>query len=122
MINVALAVVGSRSFNNYQFLSATLNQYDISTIISGAARGADSLAAQYAKEHNIPLKEFPAEWDKHGKSAGYIRNQQIVAEADIIICFWDGVSKGTKLTIDIAKKSNKPVHIYWPSDRLLDIC
>jgi hypothetical protein len=117
-----VAVVGSRSFNNYVYLWEVLHAIDlrlcvnkgspIHEIISGGARGADTLAEQFAKKENLPLKVFPAEWDKYGKSAGFRRNQQIVDNCDILIAFWDGESRGTKHSIDLATKQNKPVYIY----------
>lgn len=84
----------------------------ISEIVSGGARGADSLAERYAQENDIQLTVFPAEWDKYGKSAGYRRNHQIIDYADVVLAFWDGQSKGTKHAIELAEKQNKPVFIY----------
>jgi hypothetical protein len=113
-----LAVVGSRDFNDYAFMIEILQWYPIKQIISGSARGADSLARRYANEHNISLKEFPAEWNKHGKAAGFMRNKLIVDAADEVIAFWDGSSRGTKHTIDIATENGKPVAIYWPQKQV----
>lgn len=105
-------VVGSRNFNNYELLNKTLSEYDnINYIISGGAYGADKLAERYAINNNIKTIIFLPEWSKYGKSAGFIRNKLIVNESDIIIAFWDGKSKGTKLTIDLIKKYNKPYRI-----------
>ena len=109
-----LAVVGSRSFMDYDYMCEMLEWFTIRKIISGGAKGADGLAKRYAQENGIGYKEFPADWDKHGKAAGYIRNKQIVNAADEIVAFWDGFSKGTKHTIDIAEEKGKPVHIYRP--------
>jgi hypothetical protein len=106
-----LAIIGSRTFNDYEFLHKVIDEfwYDgkIELIISGGAKGADSLAEKYANEHFVPLKVFPAEWDKYGKSAGYRRNVDIVKEADWVVAFWDGKSKGTKHSIDLANKYGK---------------
>lgn len=115
---VKLAVVGSRSFDDYPFLANVLKWYDCSAIISGGARGADSLAAKYAMEHNIPLKEFPADWDRLGKSAGFIRNKRIVTEADEMVAFMDlkNPTKGTSSSIRLAEEAGKPVFVYWPED------
>ena len=106
-----LAVVGSRSFNDFNLLCSKLRQISISEIISGGARGADSLGAKFAKENNIKLTVFPADWDMYGKSAGYIRNKRIIENCDQVIAFWDGNSKGTKHSIDLAKQMNKPTTI-----------
>lgn len=82
------------------------------TIISGGARGADTLAEQFAQEYSYVTKIFPANWDKYGKAAGPIRNKQIVDHCDILVAFWDGTSRGTKHSIDIAEKQGKPVIIF----------
>ena len=111
-----VAVVGSRDFDDFDYLSAILdctrNLPGIDLIISGGARGADRLAEQYAKQHTIPIKIFYAEWDKYGKSAGYRRNIDIINEAEMVIAFWDGKSKGTKHSIDLAKKQGKLISVY----------
>jgi len=83
----------------------------ITEIISGGARGADTLAEMYARHRALPVKVFPAEWDKYGKSAGFRRNADIVKNSDIIVAFWDGKSKGTKHTIDLARRYFKEVKI-----------
>ena len=108
-----IAIVGSRTFDDYEFLKDVLSHYHPSTIISGGAKGADLLAKRYANENDIPLIEFLPDWDTHGKAAGPIRNKQIVAEADEVIAFWDGVSRGTKSTVGFAKQVGKPVHVFW---------
>lgn len=112
-----LAIVGSRTFNDYNRLEEVLFQsgmlYEIECIISGGAKGADNLAKLFALRNNIQFREYPAQWDKYGLSAGYIRNEEIVEACDEVLAFWDGVSKGTKHTIDIAKNKNKKVTVYY---------
>jgi hypothetical protein len=117
-----LAVVGSRDFTDYALMKEELMQIHlvmpITEVISGGARGADSLAERFAKEFNIPTKIFPAEWDKHGKSAGYLRNTDIVKAADRVIAFFSGKeTKGTLDTISKAIKLSKPVSIYGLNKR-----
>ena len=82
---------------------------DIQYIVSGGARGADRYGEQYGKEYGIDLKIYLPEWDKYDKAAGYIRNKQIVEDSDIIFAFWDGESKGTKHSIDLAPKMKKKI-------------
>lgn len=101
------AIIGSRNFADYELLKSVLDKHFISQIISGGARGADSLAARYAKESSISLLEFIPEWDKYGKTAGFIRNKDIVRASDIIIAFWDGESRGTKHSLDFASSLGK---------------
>ncbi len=111
-----LAVVGSRSFNDYDCLSKELDyirkKQNITLIVSGGANGADRLAEQYAREHNIEILILKAEWDKHGKRAGYIRNVEIWNNSDFGIAFWDGKSKGTQHSFEIAKNQKKYCKIY----------
>lgn len=107
-----IAVIGSRNFHNYDLLKSTLNQYhNIDLIISGGASGADSLAERYASEVGIKTLIFKPGWDTYGKKAGYLRNIDIVLSSDLVIAFWDGKSKGTKHSIDLAKKHKKQILI-----------
>jgi len=83
------------------------------TIISGGAAGADKAAEQLALQFNLKTKIYPADWERLGKQAGYIRNQDIVAASDLLICLYDGSSKGTQHSIDIAKKLKKDTIIVY---------
>jgi len=108
-----IAVIGSRSFNNYQLMKETLDLIakpgDI--IISGGAAGADSLAEDYAEEKGLQkLIIYPA-WRIYGKRAGLIRNEQMVNKCDQVVAFWNGNSNGTRHSINFAKIQNKPVTI-----------
>jgi hypothetical protein len=104
-----IAIIGSRTFSDYDFLCLLMKtiNIDIDEIVSGGASGVDSLAEHYANENNIPIKIFKAEWNKYGKAAGFIRNKLIIEYADKVIAIWDGKSKGTKNSIDLATKQNK---------------
>lgn len=112
-----LAVIGSRTFNNYKLLCEKIDDlrqsrsYDIDTIVSGGAKGADSLAITYAEDHNLLWEEYLPDWETWGKSAGFRRNQLIIDAADVVIAFWDGKSRGTAHSIGLAGKQNKPVLI-----------
>lgn len=110
-----VAVVGGRDFKDYSLLRNTLNnlygEVCPITVVSGGARGADNLAEKYAKCYNMNLKVFKADWETYGKSAGMIRNKEIVKYADEVVAFWNGESKGTKNTIDTAEKMGKKVTI-----------
>jgi len=110
-------VVGSRLFNDYSYLKNILSYYLklnlIDCVVSGGAKGADLLAKQFAKENNIPYKEFLPKWNIYGKSAGYKRNVQIVKHSDIIVAFRTKISenKGTNHTIKIAEEQGKEIVI-----------
>jgi hypothetical protein len=89
-------------------------------IISGGAAGADSLGEQYAQENGIAIERHPADWKKHGKAAGPIRNAEMAACADFLIAFWDGKSRGTQNMMMNAVKKDIPciVVTYNTSDTL----
>lgn len=113
-----LAIVGGRNFNDYHLLLEKLyfffeahSQFD--TLISGGAKGADSLGERWANHWGIKIERYLPDWDKYGKSAGFIRNQLIVDACDIVIAFWDGKSKGTADTINKAKIAKKPTFIIY---------
>jgi hypothetical protein len=101
-------VAGSRDFNDYNLLQATLDKLLSNKkkviIISGTTRGADRLGEQYAKERGFAMVQFHAQWDIYGKRAGYLRNEEMAQNANACVCFWDGVSRGTSHMIDLAKR------------------
>lgn len=110
-----IGIVGSRDFTDYEKMKEEFlklyNPEEIECIFSGGARGADSLAKKLANELNIEIVEILPDWDKFGKSAGYIRNQVIVASSDELLAFWDGRSRGTNHSLDLAGKKAMPIHI-----------
>lgn len=123
MDRVKVIVAGGRDFDDYWGLSYECRkilefgrsggQAESNTeIVSGKARGADRLGERFAEQYKIPIKEFPADWDNLGKSAGYIRNKEMAQYADMLIAFWDGQSKGTKHMIDLAIEHGLEVHIF----------
>lgn len=115
---IKVIIAGGREFTDYAVLKRVcdhmLSKVKLTsnlTIISGGARGVDQMGERYAKENNINLMVKKADWDTHGKSAGYIRNQEMADNATHLIAFWDGKSRGTKHMIDIAKKDNLKSHV-----------
>jgi len=120
-MSLKLAVVGNRTFDDPELMSKVLDRYRAEhpdmTIISGAAKGADTLAANYAKAHSLNLIEFPADWAQHGRRAGPLRNSQIVAEAEMLIAFWDEASTGTRDSINKAHARGIPVLVVTPMGR-----
>lgn len=123
---IKVIVAGSRDFDNggifenaMTWLLPSDSDYAESIeIISGGCTGADALAEIYAKEWDIPLKVFPADWKKYGNAAGPIRNGQMAQYATsdgnpgILVAFWDGKSRGTKNMIDTAFKYGLDVHVF----------
>lgn len=110
-----IAIIGSRSFKDYSKLEKSILTHiavsEIDLIVSGGAVGADSLAESFADKYKIPVKLFLPDWELYGRSAGVVRNKYIIKESDVVIAFWDGISKGTKHSIDLANKQNKKVII-----------
>lgn len=109
-----VAIIGSRGFDDYDLLKSKLAEHinEIECIISGGAKGADSLAEKFALDFNIPTKIFLPDWKVYGRSAGIVRNKEIVKEADLCFIFWDGKSKGTKSVINFCKSLNKQSHFF----------
>lgn len=107
------AVVGSRDWPDASSVARVLDSLtDCEEVISGGAAGVDTLAAEWARAHSVPLTVFPAEWSKYGKSAGYRRNVAIVAAADAVLAFQYRQSRGTQHSIDIAIAQGKLVHLW----------
>lgn len=82
------------------------------TVISGTARGVDTLGEEWAKKNGVPVERYPADWAKHGRSAGYQRNLLMADKAEALIAVWDGKSPGTKHMIDIAKRGGLTVFVH----------
>ena len=112
-------VAGSRSINDYALVERNLNQIlknklseDV-CIFCGMAKGVDSLGEQYAINHKLYLKMFPANWDRYGNKAGFLRNVEMAEGADALVAFWDGKSRGTQHMINIAKKKDLQVRVVY---------
>ena len=110
MENFKVIIAGSRGFSNYKLLKEKCNRFNI-IIVSGHARGADTLAEKYAQDEGFSLEIYPAQWKKYGKGAGFRRNEQMAEVADALIAFWDGKSHGTKHMIDIMNEKNLLVKV-----------
>lgn len=82
------------------------------TFIGGGAKGADELGEKWACENVLKYEKYPADWNKHGKAAGHIRNTQMAKDADVLVAFWDGKSKGTHHMIGTALDHGLEVHVY----------
>lgn len=105
-----IAVIGSRGLsveNLGDFLPAGMSE-----IVSGGARGIDSLAREYALVNGIKLTEILPEYGKYGRAAPLRRNLQIIDYADEVIAFWDGRSRGTKHVIEQCRRRGKRITVY----------
>ena len=102
-----LLIAGSRSitdFDLFPYISA-----NVGTIIAGGASGIDQLAEQYADQHKLSKYIIRPRYERFGRAAPLKRNEQMVDMADAVLIVWDGVSKGTKYTVDQARKKQKPL-------------
>lgn len=114
-----LLIVGSRSFDDFDLLvrkcDALLVNHSEVCVVSGGARGADALAEKYASLRGFDLRVFPADWSL-GRSAGFIRNQEMhrfISQFPHrgVVAFWDGVSRGTSHSFDLARQFNNPLRV-----------
>lgn len=113
-------VCGSRAFNNPELMKEVLDEYPITTVIEGEARGADELSRIYAEQRGVQVEAYPADWDRDGRQAGPIRNGRMLKEGrpDMVVGFWNGVSKGTKNMIGQAEKEGIPVRVVPYENRI----
>ena len=105
-----VAVIGSRSLS-----IPDLGEYlpeGVTEIVSGGARGVDTSAREYAQAHQLKLTEFLPEYALFGRSAPIKRNVKIIENADLVLAFWDGKSRGTAFVIAECKKRGIPVKVY----------
>lgn len=129
--NIRIIVAGSRNITHQPTVDAAINAafnqwlseaedwkvWMGPEIVSGGAHGVDFCGEKYAKKRGFPLKIFPADWDRYGKRAGYLRNQIMAEYADALIAVWDGESRGTAHMINIMEALGKPVYIYKTTER-----
>ena len=106
-----IMICGSRTINDESLISEKLNsalaEYPDMILISGGAKGVDSIGEAWAKSHNVQIQQYKPDWKRYGRGAGIVRNKIMVATADLVIIFWDGISNGTKSVIDFFKELNK---------------
>ena len=113
-----LCICGSRSFADYGLLCRSIDAAlvewdpsDISQVVHGGALGADRLGGRWARERGLRVAELVPDWRRHGKTAGYFRNAGMVLLADYLIAFWDGQSKGTAHSIQLAREKGIPLAV-----------
>ena len=114
-------IAGGRDFDDYVYMSTKLNELfnDPNTfnnkaikVISGMAKGADTLGIRYADEHKLTKILFPANWKEYPRIAGFLRNNDMLSVATHLIAFWDGKSNGTKHMIEIAQMKGISVWVF----------
>ena len=104
---------GSRGVSDGSLIADAVREsgFRIASVISGCAKGVDTLAIDWAARNGIRVERYPANWDKCGKSAGYRRNERMAEAADALIAVWDGVSRGTKHMMDICESKGMPIFV-----------
>ncbi len=111
-----IIIAGSRTITDYYIVKNAINVSNTAIkateIVCGMASGVDLLGKRWAEENNIPIKEFPADWERFGKSAGYKRNEEMAEYADALLAIWDKKSRGTKHMIDLARKHGLKIYIF----------
>jgi hypothetical protein len=109
---VRTIIAGSRHIDDYNAVVKAVEEsgFNITTVISGGARGVDSLGERWAVENGIDIHQHFALWDKYGRAAGPIRNSEMVSDADSLILVWDGESRGSKDILDKAIKAGLKVY------------
>lgn len=105
-------IAGSRSITDYDIVLKIVadSEFIITQIVSGGAKGVDTIGEDIAADFGIPLVVFPADWARYGRAAGPIRNELMAKNADALIAVWDGRSTGTKHMMKIAKQLGLKVY------------
>ncbi len=129
-MSYGLLVCGSRGIYDYRLFSEAIKQVIPNivldktsqtiklTILTGDARGVDSMGNKFAVEHGFDLVKFPADWDRFGKSAGYRRNYWMFNYLTTyfdefgVFAMWDGRSPGTNHAINEALQRNVPYRVF----------
>ena len=107
---MTVGVIGSRSICDFRDFNLEI-PIGTSKIVSGGANGVDTLSKSYALSNNIPFLEILPNYQAFGKSAPFIRNDEIISTCDFILAIWDGKSKGTKYVINKCIKNSKPIKV-----------
>lgn len=115
-----VVIAGSRNITDYSVLKDAIfcSDFLITEVVSGCARGVDSLGERWANENGVPISRFPADWGRFGRAAGHYRNSEMAQYADVAIILWDGESRGTLDMIDRMRRSGKPYEV-WVDGELL---
>lgn len=107
-------IAGSRDIADPAQIKAALAAcgWRPSVVLSGTARGGDTLGERWAEQNGIPVERYPANWPAYGKAAGYKRNEEMAGFAEALIALWDGKSRGTQHMIDIARREGLRVFVW----------
>ena len=118
-----IIIAGSREYNNYEEAAKLIDKFikDVNSsnvvIVSGGAKGADKIGEEYAARNGLDCVVYKANWGKYGKQAGIIRNGEMAKNADCLLAFWNGESRGTYNMINTAKKRKLKVRVFNYSNK-----
>lgn len=122
MPNLRIAIVGSRSFASPDVVRRYVASLPAgAVVVSGGARGVDSIAEEAARARGLAVQVFPADWDGLGPKAGPIRNAKIVKHADRLVAFWNGRSRGTLSGVLLAQRASLPIELYDESGEVVSL-
>lgn len=116
-----IIISGNRTVTDYEVVKTAIELAlpffeKIEVVMSGCDRGVDKFGERWAGENNIEIEKYPADWNKHGKSAGYKRNELMVSIADGLIAIWDGNCNTTKHIINTAREKGLKVMVVTYKD------
>ena len=117
---MTVIVAGSRTITDPATVDAAIRQsgFQVTQLLSGTARGVDTIGEQWARARGVDVLRFPANWQRFGRAAGYRRNAQLAqhaaaaAEGGALVAVWDGVSRGTRHMIDLARQQGLAVYVH----------
>lgn len=106
-------IAGSRDITDQSVVDEAMTRLYLrpTHILSGTARGVDRMGEVWAAKNKVEVLKYPANWGEYGRSAGYRRNELMAKNAEVLVAFWDGESRGTKHMIDLAKKHGLIIHV-----------
>jgi len=110
---VKTIIAGSRAFTDYETLCHAMRAAGVTVteVVSGGSSGVDALGERWATEQGLPVKRFPAQWEKYGRAAGPKRNQQMAAYGEALIALWEGGGRSTSKIIREARKRGLRVYV-----------
>jgi len=108
-------IAGSRTITDQAIVDNAMEEaeFDVTEVVSGRARGVDTLGEYWAIMRNVPIIIFPANWKLYGRSAGILRNQQMSHYADALVAVWDKKSRGTGHMIAAMSELGKPMFVKY---------
>lgn len=108
-------IAGSRNITDPRVVEEAVREagFPITEVVSGCARGVDTLGEKFAEQYCIPVKKFPAQWSRYGKGAGPIRNKEMAIYSEALIAIPSPESKGTVNMIATARKLHLKVYVHY---------